>query len=206
MRKAPSDLGKFRLDDAEFDALAENCREFIDRGLDGANESLCPQTLIKVASFNNPAEKPVVEVSVLYGPFNTPDEKRLAMSIVGGNLACGERVPLAVFLLSEAWHAVESADGSRKYADLGDDPNRIEVVTYQGLTNDGRKRHGSRAVRRDAANKMHAGGAWEITPNENVLDLRLPKMVYLSLAAKVLIGNALARGDNMEKAREEFCR
>ncbi len=162
--------------DAKLDELAEICRKFADRQLDGSNNSVNPHLF--VWAFGVGDREPGLELSCLAMPFNSAAEKAEALRIVGRSMYGRRKAPLAVFLMSEAWSSAQAADEPRKYALPEQDPQRKEVLIYTGCSTDGRFRHGSRVVRRDAESKMHIDGDWQITEPQHIGGLPLVMRVF----------------------------
>lgn len=154
----------------QLDSMANMCRWFVDRWLDGTSESFPPHLHVQHCT---PTDKqPKHLLAVLHIPFNTDVEKRGAMIQMGARLYGDQQIPMAVALMSEVWISQEVVGERRKYLLPEDDPERIEAVMYHVLAVDGGQRHAYRPFRREN-DRLVPAGEWVVFGEGNMRPILL---------------------------------
>jgi hypothetical protein len=85
------------------------------------------------------------------------EEGRMLLDALGRMKAREEVMPIACFVVAEAWVAVWASDEPFPYEQPRDDPERREIVTVAGMTIQGHVNYGSIALSRDAEGYLVAG-------------------------------------------------
>ena len=155
-----------QVSDEKFQELLGYCGKYVDTILDDNPDSVAPVVVIYSRGVSPEGKflDPVLNVNVLAMPFNSAVEKKAAMYQLGRELATERHLPMAWFLISEAWASTQKIDEPRKYLMPEDDPERRELVICVGASQKGRQPRFAQSqieVTRSQRNKMHRAGEWE---------------------------------------------
>lgn len=155
-------LSEFLLKDDVLDDLVSKAKQVVEKIL--PDDDLPPQILVAIVdpSGQHPYSLNLAQV---VGEFN--ENRRQLIYDLGKRHDADREMPLAIMLISEAWRASEklNEDGSRKYAQPADDPDREEIITIQLLTVDRKSRLASHQTKRGEDGKLQLVGEWEQAPN-----------------------------------------
>lgn len=157
-----SRLSEILLKDDALDDLVATAKQAVEQMLPA--DDLSPQILVAIVdpSGEHPYSLNFVQVA---GGFN--ENKRPLIYDLGKQHDTNQELPLAMMLISEAWRASEklNEDGSRKYAQPADDPDREEIITLQLLTIDHKTKLAFHATHRRADGKLQLFGGWQQVPD-----------------------------------------
>lgn len=125
----PTNLASMLPTAEEFHDFARSQVAWITNCLaDGDHDEWTPQMMVQV--FDPKDGSKSLEILSLHVPFNSDDEKRLAMTSLATNLYFRQKIPLMACLSSEGWQSMNTPKGMRP----ADDPFRKEVVILFGMT------------------------------------------------------------------------
>lgn len=147
---------------AEFmDEILTDCKGWVDKLLEDGEDHIMP--MLHVVVWNPKTMEREHEVFGIADSFNDTIEKRAVLHGIGIRLYKEHLMPLAWFLMCEAWVSTQPPDKPRQYILPQDDPERREVaiVFGMGLNSEHVWRGATKEVKRDAENNMRPAGEWE---------------------------------------------
>lgn len=148
----------------KFRELADQTISFVEScGL--GDDSFMPHVFVHHRELTEGLQLGEIETTVcaIAQNFSDHDEKHMVMRSLGKKFQLEHKIPVAVFLATEAWMSKAIKDGKREYENLADDPNRTEVLVIAGSTMMRDETIGvSIPVKRDEKNLMQRAGENEV--------------------------------------------